>query len=324
MTTPPPVLAVTPNPALDITYAIGDYEHHGVHRVQQVTRRAGGKGVNVASILAQRGFPVTTTGFLGGAQGEELQSLLPPTIQQAWVHSTIPTRATTVIFDNDGATLFNEPGPAQTEQKWDQLAETVGQLARSHPVVTISGSLPAGATAEHLAALIAAAHHAGAVCLVDTSGPNLVAAAAAGADVLKPNREELLDATGTDTPEAGAAVLLAAGAGAVVVSDGPQGLGLFRRLHPDNDTLTVIWARPSYTAQGNATGAGDTVVAALAHHLSLAANGGEVEWPAALAEAVALSGAAVMAPTAGVFDEASFAEFSDHVSVETKEYHGVE
>ncbi|BAS13233.1 tagatose-6-phosphate kinase [Arthrobacter sp. Hiyo8] len=57
-------------------------------------------------------------------------------------------------------------------------------------------SLPPGAPADFYPALVRLAHDAGIPAVVDTSGPGIIAAARAGADLLKPNNHELLEATG--------------------------------------------------------------------------------------------------------------------------------
>ena len=67
------------------------------------------------------------------------------------------------------------------------------------------------------------------------------------------------------------------------------------------DTEQDHWqARPAKTLTGNPTGAGDAAVAALAAALADGARGPALS--SRLAEVVALSGAAVLRPTAGEVD----------------------
>ena len=61
---------------------------------------------------------------------------------------------------------------------------------------------------------------------------------------------------------------------------------------------------------GNPTGAGDAVVAGLAHGLALGS-----PWPERLRQAAALGTAAVAAPAAGQFDPADYARALAGVSV---------
>jgi tagatose 6-phosphate kinase len=73
----------------------------------------------------------------------------------------------------------------------------------------------------------------------------------------------------------------------------------------------VGWrAAPPVPLSGNPTGAGDSAVAGL---LSGLAEG--LPWPARLARAVALSAATVLAPAAGEYDPAAYAELLPRVEV---------
>ncbi|HEU5268259.1 MAG TPA: PfkB family carbohydrate kinase, partial [Jatrophihabitans sp.] len=63
------ILAGCLNPAIDVTYHVAAHVPGQSHRVLSVTRRAGGKGVNVARVVRQLGEPVLVTGLLGGPTG---------------------------------------------------------------------------------------------------------------------------------------------------------------------------------------------------------------------------------------------------------------
>ena len=59
------VATITLNPAIDRTVYAPDFRAGKVNRVERERSDAGGKGVNVASVLADYGLAVTVTGFLG-------------------------------------------------------------------------------------------------------------------------------------------------------------------------------------------------------------------------------------------------------------------
>ena len=61
------ILTVTPNVALDFTYQVDQLTPGSSHRVRRVEERAGGKGVNVASVLRALGHDTGVLGFVGGA-----------------------------------------------------------------------------------------------------------------------------------------------------------------------------------------------------------------------------------------------------------------
>ncbi|HYQ34080.1 MAG TPA: PfkB family carbohydrate kinase, partial [Lapillicoccus sp.] len=60
------ILTVTLNPALDKTYTVDALVPNGSHRVRSVVERAGGKGVNVASVLHDVGIPCVALVLAGG------------------------------------------------------------------------------------------------------------------------------------------------------------------------------------------------------------------------------------------------------------------
>lgn len=287
------IVTVTLNAALDVTYTVERLTLHRSHRVTSVTEVAGGKGVNVASVLAGRGVPVIATGLLGGRTGERVRADLDA---RGLAHRFSPCagesrRAVTVVSEADGdATVLNEPGPTVTDEEWQAfLADLRALLAEVRPdVVVASGSLPRGIPTEAYAAVVRAAHEVGALAVVDSSAQALLAALPAGPDLVKPNRDELAEVTGAADPVAGARLLIERGAREVVVSAGADGLV------DVTATGEVVRAGLEQPLAGNPTGAGDAVVAALAAGL---ASGRRVR--EALADAVAWSAAAVLHPLAG-------------------------
>ena len=118
--------------------------------------------------------------------------------------------------------------------------------------------------------------------------------AAAGPAVVKVNASELASATGERDLAAGARALRSAGARTVVVTEGSAGLTCF------SDHSTLHAAAPEVMS-GNPTGAGDAVSAALAVGMIA-----DMPWPDRLADAAALSAAAVSAPQAGSFDPEAY------------------
>ena len=63
------ILTLTLNPSVDISYPLTALKLDDVNRVQ-VSKTAGGKGLNVTRVLAQVGEPVLASGFIGGELGQ--------------------------------------------------------------------------------------------------------------------------------------------------------------------------------------------------------------------------------------------------------------
>ena len=312
------ILTLTPNPALDLTYLVDEVRVHGEHRVREVRAAAGGKGLNVARVLAALGVEASCAGPLGGGVGQELRELLEPVrgIRQVWTPISGITRRTVTVVGPGGATGFNEPGPAVTDDEVRTLREGLATLlASTDPrieAVTLNGSLPPGVSGADLAQLVRVVLEQDRPVLVDTSGPALLAAARAGATVLKPNASEAIEATGADTPAAAGAALIEAGARTVVCSLGSEGLLALQRGDRAGGPHRAWRARLPEPLSGNPTGAGDALVAVLASQL-LAAH---KPLPDVLARAVAVSASAVTRPVAGEVDLELAAQLETTVEIE--------
>ncbi|MEV4243967.1 PfkB family carbohydrate kinase [Streptosporangium canum] len=205
MTSPPavrgPILTVTLNLALDVTYVADGVDWDGVNRVRTVHRRAGGKGVNVARVLAALGRDVLVTGLSGGPNGRAVEAdLAAAGLPAALTPIAAESRSTLAVCDLGPApsgtaarrtALFNEPGPAVTGEELGRfLRDYETRLGRAGAVV-ISGSLPRGVPAAFYAELATLARRRGVPAIVDADGEPLRHAPAGRPSIVKPNAEEL-------------------------------------------------------------------------------------------------------------------------------------
>ncbi|MEV6106095.1 1-phosphofructokinase family hexose kinase [Streptomyces sp. NPDC051940] len=300
-------LTVTLNTALDITYQVPRLRAHESHRVTDVAERPGGKGLNVARVLAALGHETVVTGLAGGPAGAVLRTLLGEAagVRDALVPIAGTTRRTVAVVDDStgDTTQLNEPGPLVSATEWDAFCVRYEELLADADAVALCGSLPPGLPVGAYADLIRRARSARVPVLLDTSGEPLRRGIAARPDVVKPNAAELAQLTGTTEPARAARDARRRGAGAVVASLGAEGMLAV--------TGEGAWQAvpPEYVA-GNPTGAGDSAVAALLAGLA----SGE-PWPERLARAVALSAATVAAPAAGEFDRTTYDSMLGRVAV---------
>lgn len=288
------VVTVTPNPALDLTYTVHGITPGGSHRVPAPLSRAGGKGLNVARVVHQLGHPVLAIAPCGGETGAifsaELRSSGVP-------HRLVPVAAETrrsiamVDTSTGDATIFNEEGLPLEAGDWRAVAGAVVDALGTAGVLVASGSLPPAAPQDFFPALVRLAHDAGIPAIVDTAGMGIIAAAKAGADLLKPNSHEIAEATGESDPTAAARTLMGLGARMVLLSAGADGMMAFHTEAPGG----FFSARLPEALDGNPTGAGDAAVAAAAVALSA----GTTDVREILRRATAWSAAAVLMPAAG-------------------------
>nr|WP_206448376.1 hexose kinase [Agrococcus sp. KRD186] len=284
-----PILCVTTNPAIDITYTMDELRIGTSHRVETGLACAGGKGVNVARVLHQHDEPTIVIAPIGGpVRVLFVHDLDRSGIAHRLVEVDSPTRRTTAIVTPAGTTNLNERGEAISAGDWDRLLQIVRAEAPAARVVVSSGSLPPQTPGSFCASVVEAAIAAGKPVIIDVGGEQLRQAMAAGATAVKPNRHELFDAMGGTDPLDAARRLAANGTGAVFASLDVEGM---LAVLPDGRA----WhAQLDHVLDGNPTGAGDAAVAALALAI---AEGATLEEQ--LARATAWSGAAVLAPQAG-------------------------
>ncbi|MEU9205228.1 1-phosphofructokinase family hexose kinase [Streptomyces sp. NPDC048332] len=306
------ILTVTLNTALDLTYDVPALVPHASHRVTALSERPGGKGVNVARVLAALGHDSVVTGFAGGATGAVLRTMLaalptgPGAVTDALVPVAGDTRRTLAVVDRatGDTTQFNEPGPHVTADEWTAFLTSYGELLGAADAVALCGSLPPGIHVGAYAELVRLARTARVPVLLDTSGEPLRRGIAARPDLIKPNAAELAQLTGSREPLRGARDARRRGAHGVIASLGPDGM---LAVSPGG-----TWqASPPAAVKGNPTGAGDSAVAGL---LSSLVEG--LDWPDRLRRAVALSTATVLSPTAGEFDRAAYEELLPRVGIE--------
>ncbi|MEU3597413.1 1-phosphofructokinase family hexose kinase [Streptomyces sp. NPDC006798] len=300
------ILTVTLNAALDITYRVPVLTPRASHRVSDVVERPGGKGINVARVLAALGYDTVVTGFAGGPAGTVLRQLLAPLAPyDALVPVARTSRRTVAVVDGSGGdtTQFNEPGPLVSPEEWARFTGVYEALLKDADAVALCGSLPPGIHVGAYAELVRRAHAHDVPVVLDTDGEPLRRGIAARPDLVKPNADELAGLTGAREPLRAVLGARRRGARAVAASFGADGLLAA--------TADGVWrAAPSAPVRGNPTGAGDSAVAAL-----LAGLVDGVPWPERLVRAVALSAATVLAPAAGEFDAAAYERLLTDVTV---------
>lgn len=284
------ILTVTPNPALDSTITLDELDLGETHRVTPAVTRAGGKGINVARVLVQRGFDTLAIAPVGENDLAEFERDLGP-VPAVLVAVPGPARRSTAIVERVAGrtTVLNESGREVPPRAWADVKDAVRSRLAGSSCLVVSGSIPPGAPDSLVADLVSLGRGAGIPAIADASGPHLLRAAAAGATLLKPNRRELAEATGERDPLAGARALQSAGAGLVLVSLGEDGMMAV----PRSGNLWL--AELDVILPGNPTGAGDAAVAGAASLISA----GSDDIRAILSRATAWGAAAVLEPQAG-------------------------
>ena len=269
------IYTLTLNPAIDYHAVTELVEEGRTNRTKEEYLQPGGKGLNVAAVLAGLGDPVTAIALTAGPTGEILKSLLErEAVSCDFIELESGFTRINVKLHQAGTgimTELNGSGIRLNEELIGEIRERLGKIGKDDTLV-LSGSLPAGSTPDLYRQLMESTG-AGKV-VVDASGAALLEALEGKPYLIKPNRDELLDlmtqsgeqelieAAGSGDAEAlekGAAWLQQRGAENVLVSMGGDGAFLLsadgnvsRMEAPEGDLIDAV-------------GAGDSMVAGFLH-----------------------------------------------------------
>lgn len=197
------ILTVTMNPSIDISYPLDELKIDTVNRVVDVTKTAGGKGLNVTRVLSEFGDSVAATGLVGGKLGEFLVDHIDDKVTKRFFSIQGETRNCIAILHGDNQTEILEKGPEVLEQEGQDFLVHFKNLLDTVEVVAISGSLPAGLPVDYYASLVELANRAGKPVVLDCSGAALQAVLESPhkPTVIKPNNEELSQLLGKEVSE---------------------------------------------------------------------------------------------------------------------------
>lgn len=255
------LLCVSLNPAIDLTLQLDTLSLGQVNKHANSTFAPAGKGINVATILAQLGAKVAVTGFLGrDNQSAFIHQFATLGLDNRFVVVKGSTRHNVKIAHDDGQlTDINSTGFVVTQKDKQKLLARVGTLAKKASVVVVSGSLPAGFDQDDFRRLLLTIK-ASSRLVVDTSGEALTTAMACQPFLIKPNLEELTEVCGQMTQAKINNLAKTLGIDHVVVSLGERGVCW---VMPDQ----VLYATAPQVSVLSTVGAGDTLTAVLVYGL---------------------------------------------------------
>lgn len=256
------IVTVTLNPAIDRTVTISDFAPGAVNRVEAFCNTPGGKGINVASALADAGHRVAASGFLGRGNCALFETLFAKKqIADRLIRIAGETRVGIKIVDpaTHQTTDINFPGNAPTPQEVAALHEQLAALQA--PWFVLGGSLPPGVAPTFYRELVAALKARKIKVALDTSDEPLRLALEASPTFIKPNIHELEALLGKPIGNEQAVIaaardLVARGIELVVVSMGKQGACFV-------NAQRVVVARPPDIQVRSTVGAGDAMVAGI-------------------------------------------------------------
>lgn len=193
------ILTITLNPSVDIGYHLDYFSLDTVNRVNDVSKTAGGKGINVARVLQQLKEDVAASGFLGGSLGDFIRSEIHSLgIQDFFVEIEGATRNCIAVIHEGNQTEILESGPTITADESDQFLENFKNHLHGVEVITVSGSLPKGLSDDFYVKLLEIAHQRNIRLLLDVNG-DLLTSTLMGNNkpyLIKPNQDEFANFIG--------------------------------------------------------------------------------------------------------------------------------
>jgi len=250
---------ITLNPAIDASVTVkGPLRINSIQKITGENRTPGGKGINVAKVIAANGCRVVAGGLVGGGEVAWFESQLGRAgIDCDFMAVDGETRENTMVADSSGREIkLNKPGYPDLKFDSGKLKRYCLALVKKAEVVILSGSLPERFPVETYAMLIRLLHKAGKKVVFDASGAPLIAGLKGKPEVIKPNMQEFRECCGNILRRrkiADAMRVMQKNHEVVIVSDGANGAYFCdssRILHAISPKVSVV----------DTTGAGDTLL----------------------------------------------------------------
>lgn len=307
------IVTVTMNPSVDISYPLDTLKLDDVNRVENVSKTAGEKGLNVSRVIKQMDGDLIASGILGGSLGAYIiDQLNEEGVPNRFLEIEKESRNCIAILHEGKQTEVLESGPTLDDGEGEEYLKLFEKLIEDAEVVTMSGSLPKGLPSNYYQKLLEISHSKDVKVLVDTSGEALKQALLGEEKpfLIKPNTDELnalLEQEVTSDIHVLRDALndsLFEGIEAIVVSMGED--GAFAKIQGEFYKVSI----PSIDVV-NPVGSGDATIAGLA----LAINQ-ELPWDEVLKTAMTTGMLNTMEDKTGHVNKDNFDTYYSQVKVE--------
>lgn len=192
------IYTVTPNPSLDLGGTTEKLIPNEKTYVHDETRFPGGNAINAARIIKKLGQPVVASGFLGGAIGQEVKSLLEKEkIRCQFISIQGHTRISVTVSDQNThlQTRLSFRGPKILSSEINKMTHWFRKIP-TPSLVIMGGSLPPGVSISYLRQTIRMLHGRGIPSIIDVPGDILKKLISAKPLLIKPNLIEFQELIG--------------------------------------------------------------------------------------------------------------------------------
>ncbi len=185
------IYTVTLNPALDYVLTANDFRPGQINRSSNEEILAGGKGINVSTVLTRLGVGNTALGFVAGFTGAALeQRLIQNGISTDFVH--LPSGLTRINVKISGTpeTEINANGPVIDDNSFKALLQKLDKL-QDDDYLVLAGSIPSQMSSHTYDRILEHVCGRGVKIIMDTTGKSLRNSLRFRPFLIKPNHTEL-------------------------------------------------------------------------------------------------------------------------------------
>ena len=185
------IYTLTLNPALDYRVTVPDYHTGQVNRSQKENIFAGGKGINVSTVLHNLGIETTALGFLAGFTGAAVSLLMKQSgVPQDFIMLPDGNTRINVKLNAQEETEINGRGAAIDQNSINQLWQKLDNMQEGDTLV-LAGSIPDSLPDTVYCDIMKKYQEKNIRFAVDASGDLLKKAIAYRPFLIKPNHHEL-------------------------------------------------------------------------------------------------------------------------------------
>lgn len=257
------ILTVCMSPSTDVTIELDSLNVGKTNIVKSKRLSFRGKALNVAVGVARLGGEAYTTGLMYNENGYMFENVLDKEgVNFSFVWNKGRVRENYKFIDSRAMlTEVNDVGAEIENGKAEEILSAVRAHSAKSTVTVLSGGLPRGLSDSYYKELSAAVDKRS-LKIVDATGERMFAALSEGADLVKPNLDELEHTLGRridskDAMLSACGELMERGAKRVLLSLGRQGAVI-------TDGKESYYCKSLNVAVNSTVGAGDGMVAAAA------------------------------------------------------------
>lgn len=255
------IYTVTFNPSLDLAVTADSISFGTINKSSSETILAGGKGINVSTVLHHLGCESVALGFIAGFTGNEIdRMLISDGVKTDFIRLPEGYSRINIKLKAQEETEINASGPDIPSEELSRLMDKLEGLSEGDYLV-LAGSIPASLPDTIYKDIMVALKDKGVCIIVDASRTLLVNVLEQRPFLIKPNNIELAEIFGVPSLNDKAEVIRYAkelqkmGARNVLVSMAGDGA-----VFVSEDGQELMSEAPSGTVV-NSVGAGDSMVA---------------------------------------------------------------